>query len=229
MQPKVLQKIQQRQVTFRSVLKLTSTGFVAFAFCTSLFAETGIQPKLDQLKQNAENSQKNLDQYEGNLKTVEKNIMEIDQAMITLGRQRQQIQKNIANVEKGRQELDLQKKSVDALITKEKVKIEKDQEQINQIKKRLAELEENKQRRELNIVSYQKKLDEIEQGHKDWQSQRDQVSSIESEIANKEKVAKEDRQKWTEKRDTYKGEVVKWKKEAKTNLTNYKRYKKLSE
>jgi len=78
------------KIYFVLIVALLSSG--------SLVA-SDVDDKIDQIKTNSENSEKNLDQYKKNLAVVDKNIQEIDTALGTLQKQKKQLKNQVSQVD----------------------------------------------------------------------------------------------------------------------------------
>lgn len=207
---------------------------VIFAFSFLLvspvaMSKTEVKEKIEQLEQNAENSQKNLKQYEDNLKIVQGNLKQVDIALKELAQQKKDLLVTEVQVKENKKILDAAKVEYQKFIGAEQKSKDEELKRIAELKAALEQLEKNQVKRQQNILAYEAKIGEIEQEKKDWDSHRESVASLGSEINRKEEEAKQEQKRWLAKEASYKAEVKKWNAQAQEADQIRRKYKKLSE
>lgn len=186
-----------------------------------------IEVDIEQLKQNAENSNENLDQYVSNMKTVEKNIVEVNKAIKNLNDYKRQIASSIQNSDKNKAKLSEQKVKIASYIKKEEGSIFKEQQQIKALQEKIASIQKNIDNRKLNISAYEKKNEEIDLEIKDWDNQLAKIKELKTVVSNKEKNATKEQKEWLAKKSTYSKEITKWRKQANYDEDLYRKYNKM--
>lgn len=209
--------------------KMILIGLAIMAVSFSARAKTDTTKSIEQLEVNADNSEFNFKQYQDNLDIVNKNIDQSDKAIKDLRQMKSQLIKNTKNVDANKKALVKMEQDVQVMKKAEQVKLQKDEAQIAEVKKFLAGLEENKKKREENMLAYDKMLEQAKQEQIDWELQVKQMSTLMSDLETKEKKATEEKQSWTAKRRDYEGEAKKWEAQAANSRATYNKYKKLKD
>lgn len=207
---------------------LAITCLVAVGFATAQ-AKTDVPGKIQQLKENAENSRVNLKQYEDNLKTVTTNLSETEKALKSIEKQKQALSKQTSESQKGRASLDVVKKQISGYLTAEKQKLDAEQKQIEEIKKTLAQLQANAQKRQENIAQYDDKMKKIDTEYASWTERNQSIVELEQALQAKEIQAREDNKRLVAKRASYEDEISKWRKQIRVSEREYANYSKLRE
>lgn len=192
-------------------------------------AKTDTAKQIEKLKVNAENSEANYEQYRANLEIVNKNIEQADGALKEIRKMKTQLVSNTQNVEKNKQALMKLEQELGKLKAKELEEIKKDEAQIAELRKVLEKLEANKRVREQNVAAYDQKVLEVQKERADWDSQVQQMASLQKQLNEKEQKAAEEKATWTAKRKDYEGEAKKWQAQAASARETYTKYKKLDE
>lgn len=187
-----------------------------------------IHERMDQLKANMENSEFNFEQYSKNLDIVTENLKGLDQAKNKLTKMRRQVEENTKHAAMNNSDLDLQAKSVHALIQKEQTMIESESHFIELLRAKIDFLQTNQKKRTENISGYKKRLQEIASEKIEWDDQRKNAEQILTQISFKENQLNEERKAWASKEADYHSEVSKWAQESSLTKTEYKKYRKLS-
>jgi len=207
--------------------KWTLIVILQFLFI-NVWAKTDVDKKLDQMKTNAENSEHNLGQYKDNLSIVDGNLDSVDKALGVLKNQEKQLNLGKKQIDENKKFLDQQKIKIKKLIISEETNITAESKQIEALKEALMKLEDNKLKRQENVQAYNDRLLEIDREKEEWGLQKKYISELRLQIGNKLKDANSERKKWSAKQSTYKGEVSKWAKQARSSRDNHNRYRGLS-
>ncbi len=191
-------------------------------------ADGEVQTQLNQLKLNQENSEKNKEGYEKNQKISADNVKAIDENLKALATQRAQIHENVKKADANVAIMDKQEGQINSLIKKETDQEESEKKQVAALEERINKLKENMAKRESNIMEYQGKMKTISTEKNQWMEQKKIAEDVEKTIDGKEKQANVDRAEWKKKANAYAAEVAKWKSEADTNRSTFKKYDKLN-
>jgi hypothetical protein len=208
--------------------KLIVITAIAF-FCVKAAAKTDPANTLDQLKVNAENSEFNYRQYQDNLDVVNKNVEQSDKAAQELRALKKQLISNTQNVDKNKKSLAEVQIEIQKLKKKEQDRLAQDEKQILEVKKILEKLEANKQKRLENVTAYDQMNTQVEQEIKEWDTQVQQMATLQKELDAKEKRAVDEKVHWQAKRKDYEAESKKWSAQAKSSKATYDKYKKMND
>lgn len=187
-------------------------------------AKTDVSGKIAQLKENTEASKQNLEQYETNLKTVNTNLTETERALKQLQKQKEALAKQTADANKSKNGVDAAKTQLIGYMKTEQLKLDHEKKQIDELKKALAQLEENAQKREANIAQYQEKIQKVDGELGSWSERNQSIVELEQAIKQKEDAAKADHKRLAEKKATYEAESVKWKKQVRVSQRTYENF-----
>ncbi len=201
--------------------------FPALMVGFSVAAKTDVAGSVQLLKTNEENAKVNMKQYEENVDISSKNIAEVTAAIKQLREQKSQLTANSQNLDKNRAVLDQMKKKLEDYSATESALIKKEDGQIAELKATLEKLEANKVQRTENVATYQQKIADVEKEKADWSSQKQAFVQIQKEIDSKEAKAMTEREKWIGKRQGYRLESDKWKKEYDVAQQNRAKFEKL--
>lgn len=190
-------------------------------------ADVDVAAKVDQLKQNVEASRSNLSQYTENAKTIELNIHENELALKALAKQRASLGRQTSETAQGKGGVDAAKRQVEGFMKAEQDKIAAEQKQAEALQKALAQLEDNKKRRESNIAAYQAKLLAIDADAGNWAQRTQAISEADKALKEKEATAAADRKRLAEKKIQYAGEVEKWRQQSRLADRQYAGFSKL--
>lgn len=192
-------------------------------------AKTDTTAQIDKLKTNAENSEANYNQYKSNLDIVNKNINQADMALKDVKKMNTQLIQNTKNVDKNKLALVKLEQDLNGLKAKEQAKIKSEEAQIAEVKKMLEKLEANKKQREMNLVTYDQKIEEVKKEQAEWGNQVAQMASLQKQLSDKEKKAGEEKAAWSAKRKDYESEATKWQAQAQNSRETYSKYKRLDD
>jgi chromosome segregation ATPase len=210
-------------------MKNTTLVLTLVLLSSMAFAKTNVSEKVEQLKDNSENSKINLAQYEENLKVVEQNLRDTDKAIHQLAEQKVALKKQIGESAKGAGGIDASKKQVNSYILSETQKLELEKKQIAELKKTLEQLEANQVKREENIAAYREKMKSVDSESASLAERNQSIQELGKSIEEKQNQAFADRQKLMEKKATYEQEIAKWKKEVRVSEREYANYKNLKD
>jgi chromosome segregation ATPase len=209
--------------------KVTVMVAAVAMIASQAFARTDIPAKIQQLKDNSENSKVNLKQYEDNLKTVNANLAEADKALKQLDRQKLALTRQTGETAKGKQGVDVAKKQLEGYMKTEQMKLEQEKQQMDAIKKTLAQLEENAKMREANIAQYQEKMTKVDTELAAWSERNQSIVELEQAIKAKEDEAKTDQKHLSEKKVSYEEEISKWRKQVRVSSRQFENFSKLKD
>jgi chromosome segregation ATPase len=203
---------------------------LAFAFSTtSAWARTDVNAQIEKLKQNAENSEANYEQYKTNMDIVNKNIEQADLALKEVRTMKTNLVKNTQNVDKNKLALQKIEQDIGVLKTKEQEKITAEDKQIAEVRAILEKLENNKRLRQANVLAYEQKIEEIKKERADWDTQVQQLASLQKQLEEKEKKAADEKSSWSAKHKDYDSETKKWKAQAQNSRETYNKHKRLND
>jgi chromosome segregation ATPase len=160
---------------------------------------------------------------------VNKNLSETDRAMKTLERQKLALSKQTSETSKGKVGVDQTKKQLESLLTGERQKLDTEQKQIEELKKTLAQLEANSQKRQQNITQYEEKMRKVDTELASWSERNQSIIELEQALAAKQQEAKADNKRLADKRANYEAEIAKWKKQVRVSEREYASYSKLKD
>ncbi len=196
---------------------------------TGASAKTDIKAKIEQLKENAENSKANLKQYEDNYGTVVANLKETERALKEIKKQKEALAKQTAETQKGKAGIDATKKQLTVLLNEENAKLETELKQIEELKKALAQLESNVEVRKRNIASYSEKMEKIDAEFASWSERNQSIIELEQALQAKEAQALADNKRLKEKKAHYEAEIAKWKKQVRVSEREYRNFANLTD
>jgi chromosome segregation ATPase len=205
------------------------TGLLIVIFALQASAKTNVDAKVEQLKENTQNSKTNLKQYEDNLKIVEENLAENQKAIKALQVQRTGLQKQSQETAKGKVGVESAKKQLTGYIANEQRSLETEKKQIADIERTLAQLKANAATREQNIAEYNAKLSNIDGEMAAWADKNQSITELEKEITAKEKQAIADQAALRAKKSTYEDEIVKWKKQVRVSERQHDNFSKIKD
>ena len=192
-------------------------------FSGKAFAQTDTSKRLDQLKENVENSEKNYEQYKKNYEISAKNKVEAEKAIKQLKHLELELGKNDKTVAQNKAALEKMKQKILSFKKLEQAKIDAESQQIQEVQNVLRRLQANVDKRKLNMVAYDKKVGEIDKEKKDWEQQDKKMAEIKLKLAQKRKDAAKEKSKWQAKAKSYKTETGKWKVQAKSSKNIYRK------
>lgn len=201
---------------------------IAFSF-SSLHARTDVKVQLGKLKTNHVNSSENYKNYKENYDISLNNINEIKEALLVISKLKRDLKYNDRNISNNKRVLSKMIEKFNSYKTLENKEIAKETNQINKIKAMVTKLEANITKRQANITAYDEKVAEINTEIADWDNKTRDVAQVKEQLFAKEKVAKDDLKSWTEKKNDYKTEAIKWNKKATILQKTYVRIKRLNE
>lgn len=211
-----------------------SQRFLAVVSCISIvsvtaLAKTDLAGKIEQLKENAENSKVNLKQYEDNYGTVVSNLAETEKALRAIDRQKKALAKQTSDTAKGKVGIEATKKQLDGLIVDEKQKLDAEMKQIEELKKALAQIEDNVGKRQANLANYEEKMQKIDVEFASWSERNQSIIELEQALEAKEAQARADNKRLAEKKAHYEAEISKWKKQVRVSEREYSNFAKLKD
>ncbi len=207
---------------------LLSSSLIGFLSSPVFAAESEVQGQLDQLKTNAENSEKNRSSYEKNQKVADQNVKTLDGNLKELGKQKEQINDNAHKADLNVGTMEKQETQMRGLSEKEKQQIDVENQQVAQLEDKINKVKGNITKRLANQQAYDAKIQTIALEKKQWVDQKKSADDIIKSIGVKEIQAKTDLTEWKKKSEAYTAEVKKWKAEADKNRTTYDKYEKLN-
>ncbi len=202
---------------------------LVFLLAQTAQGRTDVQAGLEQLQENATNSKSNYDQYKENMEISSGNVVETTQAIKDLRDQRKQLTMNQSNIEKNKMALDKMKAKLVGHKTTEAEKLKKEEAQIAEVRVVLDKLEANKRQREMNLAAYESKIQEIDKEKTEWDSQRKAAGELTKDLSTKETEVLAEREKWIEKKKGYRGEAMKWYKQAQNAEQTQAKFKKIKD
>jgi chromosome segregation ATPase len=212
----------------KSLYKIAVTASMLLVAVPTV-AKTNVEGQIEQLKVNAENSEFNYRQYQDNLDVVNKNVEQSDKAIKDLRQMKKQLITNTQNVDKNKKALADMEKDIQSLKAKEQVKMQKEDQQIAEVKKILEKLEANKKKREENLLAYDKMTEQVKQEQKDWDTQVQQMATLQKDLDAKELKATEEKTTWQAKRKDYEAEAKKWEAKAAESRNSHSKIKKIKD
>jgi chromosome segregation ATPase len=207
---------------------VTAVTVVALAAPGVVNAKTDVRAKVEQLKENAENSRVNLKQYEENLKIVNSNLDVTEKAVRDLERQKEALARQTAESKKDKATVGGAKKQLETLLIGEQQKLAIEQKQIEELKKALAQAETNALKRQQNVDHYQEKLKNVDGEMASWSERNQSIIELEQALQSKNSHAKAERKKLSEKKVNYEDEVSKWRKQVRVSereMANFSKIK----
>lgn len=201
----------------------------ALALGATALAKTDLNGKLSRLKDNAENSRHNLKQYEDNLKTVTNNHAETEKALRALERQKQSLAKQTNDTQKSKVSVDVVKKQLTGYLATEKQKLDAEQKQIEEVRRALAQLETNAQKRQANIAHYEEKMSKVDRELASWSERNQSIIELEQALQSKETQARADNKRLAAKKANYEEEINKWRKQVRVSDREYANFSKIKD
>jgi chromosome segregation ATPase len=206
---------------------ILAAALVAILAPGAATADVDVAAKVEQLRQNVDASRSNLAQYEENAKTVEINIRENEKALKALAKQREALNHQAIEIAAGSGGVESAKKQVDGYIKAEQEKLAAERKQKEALERALAQIEDNRKRREANVVAYQEKLRSIDADAGAWSQRSQAVADADRALKEKETIAAADKKRLAEKRVQYAAEVEKWQAQQRVSDRQYANFSKL--
>lgn len=201
---------------------------VAFSI-SSLHARTDVNEQLGKLRTNHVNSSENYKNYKENYDISLNNINEIKEALLVISKLKRDLKYNDRNISNNKRVLSKMIEKFDSYKANENKEIAKETQQIEKIKAMISKLEANITKRQANITAYDTKVAEINTEIAEWDTKNRDIAQVKEQLLAKEKVAKDDLKAWTDKKNDYKSEAIKWNKKATILHKTYVRIKRLNE
>lgn len=192
-------------------------------------ADVDVPAKIEQLKTNLDNGRANLEQYRENAKIVDANQKENAKAIKSLAKLRESLTRDAAETKAGRGGIEGAKRQVEGFMKTELEKIAAEKKQIEALQRTLAQLEENKRRREGNVASYREKLRSIDADAAAWSQRGQAIAEADRALREKEQAAAADKKRLAEKRASYAAEADKWEQNVRVADRQYANFSKLKE
>lgn len=212
----------------RLVQLITALIVGFFISRVAMGAESESAKQLEQIKINAENSEKNQQAYEKNQKTAEQNVKALEENLKALASQKVQIKDNAKKADENVATMQKQENQVQGLIKKENDQIETEKKQISDLEAKIAKLKDNILKRQTNISEYNSKITTLTSEKNQWLEQKSMAEGLEKTIVDKEKQANIELTDWKKKAKGYAAETAKWRSEAEANKALYKKYDQLN-
>jgi chromosome segregation ATPase len=209
-------------------LVLASVVFFGARAAWSASTDSEVQGKMDQMKINVENSEKNRDSYEKNQKIADDNVKALDENLKALSTQRDQIRENVKKADQNVGIMAKQEGQIADLIKKENTTVDTEKKQISDLQSKIDKLNQNIVKRGTNVTEYNAKLELIKKQKTEWEGQKQAAEDLEKAINDKETKATADKTEWKKKAAAYAVEAKKWKTEADENSSLNKKYQKLN-
>lgn len=211
----------------RHVIKGTFL-LTAILFGAPVLAKTDIKAKQQQLQENIGASKTNLEQYENNLRTVVTNLAETERALKTIERQKVAIGKQTGDSAKDQKNVDAARAEVEGQLKAERDKMAAEDKQIEELKAALQRLEANRAKRQINVTTYEERLQKVDGEKAAWGERSQSIVDLEQALRAKEDEAKAERKRLQAKKAEYEEEIAKWKKQiriAERSSANFGRLK----
>jgi len=196
---------------------------------STLHARTDVKEQLGKLRTNHVNSSENYKNYKENYDISLSNINEIKEALLVISKLKRDLKYNDKNIKNNKRVLAKMIEKFNSYKTLENKEIAKETKQINKIKDMVSKLENNIIKRQANITAYDEKVTEISTEIADWDNKYRDIAQVKEQLIAKEKVANADLKSWTDKKNDYKAEAIKWNKKATILNKTYVRIKRLNE
>lgn len=207
---------------------IVSLGAI-LGFAMSSHAQVNIDSKMDLLRQNVQNASHNFTEYKANLEISVKNFNEATRAVNELRKLKIKALKDGKKAEANAKVFQKVIEKYNVFIQREEAEIARESKALAQLEKLIGAIRANTDQRRAFIANYQEEIKKSEGEIIGWTQKKEDVKGVISEIDVRERASLAERQKWEEKKNTYRKETEKWAKEkgsANRTLATFSRLRK---